>query len=306
MLLEEIIVRSRMKRHPWSTAVAAALLLLEAPAHAAEPTTADCLAASDASLKLGNQHKHRAERSQLLVCAAAACPSEIRNECIRRADEANAQIPTILFEARDASGATLNAVKVTMDGEVLAEHLDGTALPVDPGEHTFTFETATEIPVTKTLTIQESQKERREGITFVAPTAALRPSQAPQSTGGQQLPENPPAARVGRQPLGTQKSVAIVAGGVGLVGLGVGTAFGVVAMSQKSAAQSACPTNPCGTQDGVNRWNNAGSTGNVSTIGFIVGALGVGGAAILWLTAPASVSAQLGVGPGVLQVKGAW
>lgn len=295
-----------MKKQPWSTALVAALVLLEAPAQAAEPTTADCLAASDASLKLGNEHKHRAERSQLLVCAAAACPSEIRKECSRRADEANAQIPTIIFEAKDASDAALNAVKVTMDGEVLAEHLDGTALSVDPGEHTFTFEAAAELPVTKTLTIQESQKERREGIMFAAPMATLRPGPAPQPTGGQQLPENPPAAHVGQQALGTQKSLAIVAGGVGLVALGVGTAFGVVAMSQKSAAQSACPTNPCGTQDGVNRWNNAGSTGNVSTIGFIIGALGVGGAAILWLTAPAPVSAQLGVGPGLLQVKGAW
>jgi len=60
-----------------------AVIAADSPALAADPTTADCLAASDASLKAGNEHKVRAERAQLLVYAATTCPADIRKECSR-------------------------------------------------------------------------------------------------------------------------------------------------------------------------------------------------------------------------------
>ena len=279
------------------TVIAAAIMLGEGPAFAADPTTADCLAASDASLKLGNDHKLRAERSQLLVCATSTCPADIRKECLGRVDEVNAQIPTIVFSAKDSSGADLSAVRVTMDGEVLAERFQGTALSIDPGEHTFTFETAGQPPSMKKLVIVQGQKDRREVITFgtdqggtATPMAASPSTPPPNDSGG----------------MGTQKNLAIVAGGIGVVGLGLGTVFGVMASSQKNDAQSACPSNPCSTQDGANKWSTAGSTGNISTIGFIVGGVAVAGGAVLWFTAPSSSSAQVGFGPGILQLKGTW
>jgi hypothetical protein len=279
----------------------AASALTEGVARAGDPTTADCLAASDASLDSGNHHKLRAERSQLLVCAAASCPADIRKECIHRVEEVNTQLPTIIFQARDPSGADLSAVKVTMDGEVLAERLEGTALSIDPGEHTFRFETSGQSALTKTFLIRQGEKDRREAVAFVAAETAP--------------PEQPPAAPVTAAPppptepspegLGTQKIVALVTGGVGVVGLGLGGAFGVLAISRKNDAESACP-GPCATQDGVNRWSSAGSAGNVSTIAFVVGGIAVAGAAVLWFSAPSPSRPQIGIGPGGFQVRGAW
>src|ERR1017187_7463692 len=96
-----------------SLAITAMVLVFsEGLALAADPTTADCLAASDASLKSGNEHKLRAERSQLLTCASSNCPTDIRKDCTSRVDEVNAQIPTIIFRAKDPSGADLSGVKV--------------------------------------------------------------------------------------------------------------------------------------------------------------------------------------------------
>ncbi len=254
---------------------------------AAAPTTSDCLGASEASFESDNDHKLRMERAQLLVCAAPSCPVDVRKECIRRVEEVNAAIPTIIFEAKDGSGADVIAVKVIMDREVLTERLDGTALPIDPGEHTFTFETTGLPAVTETILIQEAQKERRESVTFGT---------------------RPPAADV-TYGTAAQRILAIVAGSVGLVGGGIGTAFGVMAASKKSTAERACPSNPCMTPDGVAKWGDAESTGNISTIGFIVGGAGVVGAALLWFTAPRSsarASAQVGVGAGALEVRGTW
>jgi hypothetical protein len=148
-------------------------------AHAADPTTSDCLAASEAALKLGNDHKLRGERSQLLVCAAASCPADIRKECLRRVDEVNAQIPTIVFQAKDGASKDISAVKITMDGEVIAQRLEGTSLSVDPGNHTFVFETSGEPAVQEQLFITEGEKDRRERILFGAAGALASTSGAP-------------------------------------------------------------------------------------------------------------------------------
>src|SRR5882724_3225978 len=74
---------------------ALATLLTVGTARAADPTIAECLAASDASLKLGTDHKLQAERAQLLVCSASSCPSDIRKECLSRVEEVNAAIPSL-------------------------------------------------------------------------------------------------------------------------------------------------------------------------------------------------------------------
>lgn len=290
-------------------ALAAAGLLLSVPAIAADPTTADCIGASDASIKASNEHKLRAARSQLLVCAAASCPADIRKECVNRVDELNAAIPTIIFQAKDGAGTDIIAVKVTMDAEVIAERLEGTALSIDPGSHSFTFETVGQPAVHEQLVIQQGEKDRRERIVFGPTSAPVTPAAPTAAPTPGALPSTPDlGAPSGGSGLGTQKVLAIVAGGVGVVGLGIGTAFGVMAISQKSDAQSACPASPCMTQDGLNKWNNAGSTGNVSTIGFVIGGVGIAGAAVLWFTAPSSggSSTQVGFGPGALQVKGTW
>ncbi len=295
-----------MKRR-WSVlsgaALAASAVLWSPQAPAADPTTADCLAASEASLKSGNDHKLRAERSQLLVCAATSCPADIRKECARRVAEVNAAIPTIIFEAKDGAGGDLSAVRVTLDGEVLAERLEGSALSIDPGEHTFVFETTGQSPVTKQFVIQETQKDRREAISFGTPVMPRVSTLAAQPEAS-----SPPALPPGETShgLGTQKILGIVAAGVGVVGLGVGGAFGLMAMSDKSDAQSVCPHDPCGTQNGVSKWSDAGSAGNLSTALFVVGGVALAGAAVLWLAAPSSSNTQVGFGLGGARVKGTW
>jgi hypothetical protein len=295
---------------------AATALLATRGARAADPTTADCVSATEASFKSGNEHKLRAERSQLLTCASSSCPSDIRKECVRRVQELSQQIPTIIFGAKDASGADLSAVRVTMDGEVLAERLEGTALSIDPGEHMFTFETAGRPTVTKTLVIQQAQKDRREVVTFATPTVAPSPvlpspTPAPPPTNilVPTTTTSPPTSTASGHGLGMQKILALVAGGVGVVGVGVGTAFGVVAMSKKNDAQNACPTGSCATQADANLWSDAGSAGNVSTAAFVLGGVALAGGVVLWFTAPSGRSAgstQVGLGLRGLQVKGAW
>jgi hypothetical protein len=268
----------------------AVLPLAESVAWAQEPTTADCLAASDASTQLDSQHKLQEERARLLVCASETCPADIRKECLTRVDQVNAQLPTVVFSAKDGKGADLSAVTVTMDGEVLTHRLEGTALTIDPGEHAFVFETTAHAPVSERLVIVEGQKDRREAIVFGR---------------GPSVPPAPPPDD--RDVLGAQKVLALLVGGAGIVGLGVGTAFGLSAISKRSDAQSVCAS-ACSSQDGVNRWSDAVSTGNAATVAFVVGGLGVVGGVALWLTAPSAKAStvQLGLGVGTLRLQGSW
>ncbi len=276
------------KLSPFLWSLALASLAFSRPASAADPSTSECLTASEDSLKDGNEHALRAERRHLLICSASSCPTEIRKECMRRVEEVNAALPALVFEAKKGDGTDLTDVKVTMDGEVLADHLDGTALEVDPGKHTFVFETPGEDSITKELVVNEGVKDRRESIVFgpVPTVGPVTPGDGAEANGG----------------MPTQRVVALVAGGVGVAGLATGGVFGVMAMQKKQEAEKVCP-HDCPDQGGVDKWHTATTFGTVSTIAFAAGGALVAGAAVLWFTSPKR-SAEVGIGPGSVELRG--
>ncbi len=293
-------------------AILFACMTLGPAARAADPTTADCLTASETSLKLRGEHKLREARNQLLVCAATNCPADVRNECLRRVDQVNASIPTIIFEAKDAAGNDVSAVKVTMDGQTLADRLEGTAISLDPGEHVFRFEAQGQPPFEKTLVIREAEKDRHERIVIgaaatTAPRPALAaPAPAPSATGT----SPPPAADAGSSSWSTQKTMGLVVGGVGVAGLIVGGIFGALSVSAHNSYEQNCGSNigaPAGfcNAQGVSGQSDAASKGTLSTVFFVGGGVLAAGGAVLFFTAPRGAGAtQVGVGPGSVVVSG--
>jgi len=277
--------------------VASSVALAGRPAHAADPKTSECLAASEASIQSDTRHQLRAERGQLLVCSAATCPADIHKECLRRLEEVTAQIPTVVFAAKDGAGGDLVDVRVTMDGEVLATRLEGTPLSVDPGPHRFTFEAAGLPAVTRDLVLGQGERGRREAVTLGAPASSVAPAQRAGAT---------PAVEAGA---GGRTVAGMVTGGVGVVALGIGGALGLAALVKKGTASSECATNPCTgphAAAGAADWNAAYDLGTAATVGVVVGAVALAGGLTLWLTAPKQSAVQVGVGPGSVVVSGAW
>ena len=88
-----------------------------------------------------------------------------------------------------------------MDGEPLADRLEGTAVSVDPGEHTFTFEAPGYAVATKRLMILEGQKDRREAVT-------LGVAQVETARGTTQGGPAPSSGEAGAR-LGTQRVLAL-------------------------------------------------------------------------------------------------
>jgi len=281
--------------------------LLGRDALAAEPATSECITTYEDSVPLRKNHQLKAARAKLLICSSESCPADIRAECLSRLTEIDASMPTVVFEAKDAAGAMVFAVKVKMDGDLLAERLQGSALPIDPGEHTFTFEVAGRPSVEKHLMNFEGEKLRRERVEFEALAA---PNPAPLPLAEIAKPESieqraRPAAKVSP----VKVKIAAVALGVGVAATGVGVAYGFVAMSRRDEANSIC-SSECADRRGVNAWQDAHSAGNIATGAFIVGAVGIATGVVVWLLAKPAADgapgAQIALGPGVIQLGGRW
>jgi hypothetical protein len=96
--------------------------------------------------------------------------------------------------------------------------------------------------------------------------------------------------------------------GVGVVGVVVGSVYGISSKVMHDVAQSHCDGAAC-TEAGAAFLNDARRAGNLSTVAFVVGLTSLGGAALLWLTWPDDVPvarAQLGLGPGSVGLRGSW
>ncbi len=145
-----------------------------------------CIAANDKSIALRKQGKLIDARRELATCAADACPDIVKTECRNRVQEINGVIPGIVFDVKDASGNPVTQIRITMDGAPLTDHLDGTAIEINPGKHDFSFEVAGQLPVTKSFMIPEGEKAHRE-------TVALGPASMSGTggTGEQPKPETP-------------------------------------------------------------------------------------------------------------------
>ncbi|HEX6272859.1 MAG TPA: hypothetical protein VFZ53_07465, partial [Polyangiaceae bacterium] len=103
---------------------------------------------------------------------------------------------------------------------------------------------------------------------------------------------------------------AFTLGGAGVVGLGIGTAFGLSAISQNSESNDAgCKQNECTTEAAQIR-KDAQAAGNVSTVAFIAGGALLAAGVVVYLTAPSSSekpgAARLVLGPGSVAVRGSF
>jgi hypothetical protein len=284
--------------------LAVAFSLASMPA-LADVTKDQCIDANGRAQHLRTDGKLLEAREQLRTCSNPACPAIVRSDCTKRLDDLETAQPTIAFAAKDGSGADLVAVKVTVDGKPLTDKLDGTPLPVDPGQHVFTFEMEGQPAVTRTLVLTEGVKGRREQI-VLGPAAAPVPAPTPPPA-ATSLPVTEPATTSGGGGMGTQKILGLAAGGVGVAGLVVGGVFGAMTLSEKSQQQSACGS-PCSSAShaqAVNDHSTGMTDSTISTIGFIAGgALVVGGAALFFTAHPSSQQPATGVlftpsvGPG--------
>jgi hypothetical protein len=196
---------------------------------------------------------------------------------------------------------SLAGLEIRRDGVVVREPEWDLALPCDSGDHEITAQAPDHAPFkTKVTVAGEGQ------TTTVSVPELVANLTRPIDHHDERL--YPPLATQPKDGLGTARTVALVAGGVGVVGVGLGTAFGLMSKAKHDDAAKYCNGAPCTDERGVTDGNAAQSDGNISTAMMIVGGVGLTAGITLWLTAPkaGTPAAQVSLGLGTLEVEGAF
>ena len=266
-----------------------------APAQARADDAA-CIAATEQSLPLRKQGKLHDALKQLAACTDTSCPAEVRDECAKRIGDVNAAMPTLILAAKDGSGNDLFDVKVSMDGSALAGSLDGRPLAIDPGEHAFRFEAKGQDPVEKKLVLREGEKDRREGVVIGPLPTTPATAAAPPPTAAPQQPAGPFWT--------TPRTLGVISGAAGVVGLGLGAYFGAFALGAQNrektdCASSAACNNPA---QGQEDYSKANTDATASTVSFVAGGVLLAAGVVLWFLSPSTESGAQGATTGRLYV----
>ncbi len=290
----------------------------------ADPNTNQCVDQNATGQRLRRDALLLRARDAFRLCAEAACPALVRDDCAKRLDEVERALPTIAFAVHDSTGADVATVHVSMDGAPWADSLEGKAISVDPGRHVFLFRADGYEPTTRRVVLTEGEKGRREqvelpgnaplqgspgaGVTSLRSTTALPSMLATDSAAG------PASPRVGG--VGIQRIVGLTLGLGGVAALVVGGIFGGLATSAWNQAKSDCGGNPNACTDvihGQSDRNAALTDATVSTVGLIVGGTLLAGGAIVFFTAPAhdveratrlTVAPEVGAHGGAVMLNG--
>ena len=201
------------------------------------------------------------------------------------------QLSKLTIDATAVSG--VKGVEIKRDGVVLGEPLWGSRIPTDAGTHKITVTAPDRKPWEGEVTVPDNAGSASITIPAleIAPRPVAPPPAAPTLT--------EPAVVVDPKKGRGQRILGLVAGGVGIVGIGAGAFFGLRTSSLNDDSQKECrPESPnlC-TAKGVSLRDDAKSSAMISNIGFIAGGVLLAGGAVLFFTAPKASSTKVGATP---------
>ncbi len=218
-----------------------------------------------------------------------------RDSSQAEADQLSKRVPTVTLVVSGPDGTA--PLRVTFDGASLAPETARLARKANPGRHTITVAAKGFEPTTADVDVSEGENRRVN--------VALSPIAGAEAATTRAPGEAPPAPTQGAHRVPT---LAIVAGGVGVVGVVVGVATALAATSKHTTllgecSGSTCPPSAKGDLDSFHVLRT------VSAVGYVGGVVGIVGGAALWYFAPSrpsDASTRVWVGPVSAGVMGAF
>jgi hypothetical protein len=214
------------------------------------------------------------------------------------------RIPTMTLTVL---GATKDC-EVSIDGNRLPAKLLGLTTPINPGTHRVQAKQGS-LSDEQSVVLNEGDKRSIE-LKLSASQAVATPIPAPAPA----VPAGSEASKQGAAPTSaatsskgsTQKTIGWITLGLGGVATTAGIVTGILGMSKRSQLDDSqhCIDTTCSSEEHglLNSYNQMRS---LSTVGFVVGAVGLAAGTTLLLTAPkpneAGMSAWIGVGRVALQ-----
>jgi hypothetical protein len=171
--------------------------------------------------------------------------------------------------------ARLVGLRVVRDGEDVGSPAWGSSLPVDPGDHVIEVTAPEKSSWKTTVNVGAKGDKKSVAVPLLEDARVLPPVPLPVVV--------TPAAGA-HSGMSRGKLAGFVLGGAGLVALGVGSYFGIEAISQSSDAKAACPTTSCRSPAAVSENSTAKTDALVANFTIGAGVLALGAGAVLVLT----------------------
>lgn len=191
-----------------------------------------------------------------------------------------AKVATLTLEL-GVQASNAKGLVVTLEGSAVPRTELGTARKLDAGTYGVEASADSMRPFKASVTLADGEKK-----SVRVELEGQRADVQPEVTTLPQLPTAPDVSSATSY-WGGQRIAAVVIGGVGVVGLGVGAALGVTAMSTLDESASSCndETDICSSQTGIDLRDEAILQSHVSTVGFVAGGALLGLGAVLFFTA---------------------
>jgi tetratricopeptide (TPR) repeat protein len=210
------------------------------------------------------------QQAASLAAAAKDARRSTAEERVAAVEPRLARVVVVL--APGAAGVT-----VRRNGEIVAADRLGKPEPIDPGRYTFEATASGK-------KAWNASRDVAPATTYAVEIPALEPAASAARQVASPSPEAPSSPR---------RAIGIALGGVGLVGVGVGAVFGVMALSKLAAskANGHCDVDSFCDDTGFQLRRDAQDAGTVSTVTLALGATAAVAGAVLWITAPSSAKA---------------
>jgi len=197
-------------------------------------------------------------------------------------------------------------LSISRDGTAVGRTVWGSRIPMDPGEHV--VEASAPGKKSWKAVVQVAPDGDVQTVTLKAlEDAEPLPAPSPPPVPAVLPPPPPPPSAVvagEHHAMSTRKTIGLASAAAGVVGLGIGSYFGVVAIQKHGDPGATCATTPC-SNESTSLNNQAGTAADISTAAFAAGLVALGVGAFLWLgdssgrsDKPSSVSVVPSFGPG--------
>jgi hypothetical protein len=196
----------------------------------------------------------------------------------KRADDVEKRLSKVKFVTQEPS----EHYELRLDGRPMRTSVLGTALPLDPGSHELSAELEGRTKWEHKFDVPSGPSE----LTVEIPTLVVLPPPPPTPA------PSPPPPIVPQRPAESQNlTPPLLVGGIGVVGLGLGTVFGIRTLSAKGDVDANCVGRQC-TATGLEANDDARSAATISTVAFVAGGACVVGAVVLYLIGRPSARAN--------------
>lgn len=180
-------------------------------------------------------------------------------------------------------------VSVLRDTTAVPKEVWGVAVPVDGGSYLIKVRAPGYVEWQNKVSVENEKDSAKVDVPPLVKdeSAPVEPPPIPPTATAPRVTPPPPTEDKPPSSDGsTQRTIGVVVGGVGVVGIGIGALFGFRAISKNSDAKEVCDGAACGDQKGVDLTDDAKSAATISNIAFGAGFACLAGGIILYVTAP--------------------